>query len=208
MMFLSVPLQPLSCLPLLAHAACYYPNGSIAPNDTPCRDDTAESTCCGQGYACLSNGICQATGQELQKGGGTDLVRGACTDRSWRSSGCPLFFIDPETDNIAGGIGVARCQGTTEELYYCINSVQHRVNCTAKQDVLFYQRQSPLPQLLAILIDPAGIDSPTTVCDLYPDEAYIESATAVTTIGVIPTTAVASPSTSTKTTTTTTTQET
>ncbi|KAK2774231.1 hypothetical protein CKAH01_13196 [Colletotrichum kahawae] len=139
-------------------AACYYPNGSIAPNDTPCRDDTAESTCCGQGYACLSNGMCQATGSELQKDGATELVRGACTDRSWRSSSCPLFCINPETDNVGGGIGVARCQGTTQELYYCINSVQDQVNCTAKQNVLFFQ----------------------------------QSATAITTIGVEPTTSVSS----------------
>ncbi|KZL69274.1 hypothetical protein CI238_09089 [Colletotrichum incanum] len=121
------------------HAACYYPDGSISPNDTPCQDRTAESVCCGQGYACLSNGMCQATGKELQKGGATELVRGACTDRSWRSSSCPLFCINPETDNVAGGIGIAKCQGTTEELYYCINSVQDGVNCTAKQNVLFFQ---------------------------------------------------------------------
>ncbi|KAL3298119.1 SKG6 domain containing protein [Colletotrichum asianum] len=130
----------LSFSSVFIEAACYYPNGSIAPNDTPCRDDTAESTCCGQGYACLSNGMCQATGSELQKDGATELVRGACTDRSWRSSSCPLFCINPETDNVGGGIGVAKCQGTTQELYYCINSVQDQVNCTAKQNVLFFQR--------------------------------------------------------------------
>ncbi|OHF04145.1 hypothetical protein CORC01_00484 [Colletotrichum orchidophilum] len=89
-------------------AVCYYPDGSIAPNDTPCQDLTAESTCCGQGYACLSNSMCQATGKELSKDGATELVRGSCTDRSWRSSRCPLFCINPETDNVAGGIGVAR----------------------------------------------------------------------------------------------------
>lgn len=129
-----------------ARAACYYPDGSIAPNDTPCQDRTAESTCCGQGYACLSNGMCQATGKELQKGGATELVRGACTDRSWRSSSCPLFCINPETDNVGGGIGVAKCVGTAEELYYCINSVQDRVNCTAKQNVLFFQGKHNHPQ--------------------------------------------------------------
>ncbi|EFQ27716.1 uncharacterized protein GLRG_02860 [Colletotrichum graminicola M1.001] len=121
------------------HGVCYYPDSSIAPNDTPCQDRTAESVCCGQGYACLSNGMCQATGRELQKGGATELVRGSCTDRSWRSSSCPLFCINPETDNVTGGIGIAKCQGTVEELYYCINTVQDRVNCTAKQNVLFFQ---------------------------------------------------------------------
>ncbi|KAK1844709.1 hypothetical protein CCHR01_12636 [Colletotrichum chrysophilum] len=137
-------------------AACYYPNGSIAPNDTPCRDDTAESTCCGQGYACLSNGMCQATGSELQKDGATELVRGACTDRSWRSSSCPLFCINPETDNVGGGIGVAKCQGTTQELYYCINSVQDQVNCTAKQNVLFFQQS-------ATAITTIGVEATTSI---------------------------------------------
>ncbi|KAF6824851.1 hypothetical protein CPLU01_10617 [Colletotrichum plurivorum] len=121
-------------------AACYYPNGSISPNDTPCRDDTAESTCCGTGYACLANGMCQATGKELQKEGATELVRGACTNRSWRSSSCPLFCINPETDNVGGGIGVGRCTGTTEELYYCINVVMDQVNCRGKKNVLFFQQ--------------------------------------------------------------------
>lgn len=149
-------------------AACYYPNGSIAPNDTPCRDDTAESTCCGQGYACLSNGMCQATGSELQKDGATELVRGACTDRSWRSSSCPLFCINPETDNVGGGIGVAKCQGTTQELYYCINSVQDQVNCTAKQNVLFFQRKFSCYSCMSkftfvvVIIDPA--DASRRIC--------------------------------------------
>ncbi|KAK1988565.1 hypothetical protein LZ30DRAFT_745029 [Colletotrichum cereale] len=141
------------------HAACYYPDGSIAPNDTPCQDRTAESVCCGQGYACLSNGMCQATGKELQKGGATELVRGACTDRSWRSSSCPLFCINPETDNVAGGIGVARCQGTTEELYYCINAMQDQVNCTAKQNVLFFQESPSAITTIGVAATPTPTSS-------------------------------------------------
>ncbi|KAF4485206.1 hypothetical protein CGGC5_v008349 [Colletotrichum fructicola Nara gc5] len=100
--------------------------------------------------------MCQATGSELQKDGATELVRGACTDRSWRSSSCPLFCINPETDNVGGGIGVAKCQGTTQELYYCINSVQDQVNCTAKQNVLFFQQS-------ATAITTIGVEATTSV---------------------------------------------
>ncbi|KAK2011027.1 hypothetical protein LZ32DRAFT_659970 [Colletotrichum eremochloae] len=125
-------------------------------------DRTAESVCCGQGYACLSNGMCQATGKELQKGGATELVRGACTDRSWRSSSCPLFCINPETDNVAGGIGVAKFQGTVEELYYCINTVQDRVNCTAKQNVLFFQESPTAITTIGVAATTVPASSSTT----------------------------------------------
>jgi hypothetical protein len=64
-------------LVLNARAACYYPNGRLAPNDVPCQDDTAHTTCCGLGYACLSNGICKVTSESLGK------LRGSCTDQSW-----------------------------------------------------------------------------------------------------------------------------
>src|SRR2546421_8865669 len=35
-----------------ASAACYFPDGSIAAQDTPCSSN-GNSTCCGNGYACL-----------------------------------------------------------------------------------------------------------------------------------------------------------
>ncbi|KXH45599.1 hypothetical protein CSIM01_09668 [Colletotrichum simmondsii] len=192
--FPSLFLLILNVLPHVARvrAACYYPDGSIAPNDTPCQDLTAESTCCGQGYACLSNGMCQATGKELSKDGATELVRGACTDRSWRSSSCPLFCINPETDNVAGGIGIAKCDGTVEELYYCINSVMNTVNCTAKKNVLFFQRESLVFMSLlgpvhANYLQPFGQS---------PNQFNIaESPTAITTIGVAATSTPSSTST-------------
>ncbi|KAF6804745.1 hypothetical protein CSOJ01_09965 [Colletotrichum sojae] len=34
------------------------------------------------------------------------------------AANCPLFCINPETDNVAGGIGVGKCTETTEELYH------------------------------------------------------------------------------------------
>lgn len=122
----------------IASAACYYPNGDIAPNDTPCQDDTDNAVCCGQGYACLSNGICQATGKELQKPDATVFVRGSCTDRFFRSSKCPLFCIDPDIDSVNGGAGLEKCANTEKDMYYCINDNQDDVSCEDGEGVLYF----------------------------------------------------------------------
>ncbi|VUC30785.1 unnamed protein product, partial [Clonostachys rosea] len=128
----------LALFPSISNAACYYPSGKLAPNDTPCRDDTSNSVCCGQGYACLSNGICQATGAELLKPGATEFVRGGCTDKTWRSSSCPSFCVDTGVDNLAGGMGIAKCSNTTKDMYWCINKNQGSVDCDEQQNVLFF----------------------------------------------------------------------
>lgn len=122
-----------------AEAACYYPSGRLAPNDTPCRDDTTHATCCGQGYACLSNGICQATGDEARKPGATEYVRGGCTDKTWRSSSCPLFCIDEDADLLDGGNGIWKCDNTNDDLYFCINSRSAKeASCEKRTNVLFF----------------------------------------------------------------------
>ncbi|AEO61046.1 hypothetical protein MYCTH_2310829 [Thermothelomyces thermophilus ATCC 42464] len=117
-------------------AACYYPSGLLAPNDTPCRDDTPHATCCGQGYACLSNGICQATGEELKKPGASEFVRGSCTDKTWRSSNCPLFCINEEYDYLDGGTGIAKCENTSNDLYVCIDGQES--SCEEGINVLYF----------------------------------------------------------------------
>ena len=119
---------------------CYYPDGSVSPQDTPCRDDTAQSTCCGQGYACLSNSICAATGKEIQKPGATLYVRGSCTDKTWRSGDCPLFCLNPQYDDVGGGEGIGKCPGENQ-LYYCIDS--QPVNCSADKNVLIFEGKLP-----------------------------------------------------------------
>ncbi|KAI1269832.1 hypothetical protein F5Y18DRAFT_371754 [Xylariaceae sp. FL1019] len=126
----------------LAESICYYPDGTVAPQDTPCDDDSSESTCCGQGYACLSNHICQATGEERHKNGATEFVRGSCTDKNWRSGSCPAFCVNPEApsfDLTAGGMGMAKCANITEDIYYCINQNTDHVDCEKKVNVVTFQ---------------------------------------------------------------------
>jgi hypothetical protein len=132
----------------LTRAACYFPSGKLAVNNIPCRDDTPNAACCGQGYACLSNGICQATGEELQKPGATEFVRGSCTDKEWRSSSCPLFCIEQDVDFLDGGNGIFKCQNTTEDLYFCINKQSAtEASCEEKEKVLFFPGNFPILSL-------------------------------------------------------------
>ncbi|KAH6856258.1 hypothetical protein B0I37DRAFT_442955 [Chaetomium sp. MPI-CAGE-AT-0009] len=144
-----------------AEAACYYPSGRLSPNDTPCRDDTPHATCCGQGYACLSNGMCQATGEELVKSGASEFVRGACTDKTWRSSSCPLFCIEEGVDFLDGGNGVAKCENTADDLYFCINSRSaEEASCEENRKLLYF---AGTPSAITTIgISPSPTTSSTT----------------------------------------------
>ena len=64
---------------------CYYPNTKEAASDFPCDPDAENSPCCGggSGAMCLSNKSC--------KGPAQNMIRGSCTDQSWRSLDCPLY---------------------------------------------------------------------------------------------------------------------
>ena len=80
-----------------------------------------------------------ATGYELGGAGATKYVRGSCTDQSWRSSECPQFCIDPNVDNLPGGNGIGKCLGTTQDMYYCIDTGNTDNNCSASQNPLIFQ---------------------------------------------------------------------
>ena len=133
----------LSSLINSSRATCYYPDGTVAPQDTACTDSVAESTCCGQGYACLSNRICMATGDEIKKQGASLYVRGSCTDQSWRSSNCPQFCINSD-DLLSGGMGIAKCSNETIDEYYCIDTDDNTVSCDSETNVIVFQgKQRP-----------------------------------------------------------------
>jgi hypothetical protein len=114
-------LLTLSLLPSIT-AICYFPDGTIPRQDTPCRS-SGFSTCCGAGYACLSNNLCMLTEHVPNPGEGQSLyVRGSCTDESWNSEFCPNFCITPSNDdNSSGGQGVEKCR-IARDRYYCINN--------------------------------------------------------------------------------------
>lgn len=135
----------LAQLAVLAGAICYYPDGSVA-QDTPCTDSTAQSTCCGTGYACLGLSatffLCEATGSELNKPGASQYVRGSCTDKSWRSGNCPSVCVDPKRDLISGGNGVAACPGS-DELFYCISKGLGVANCTTGFNLINFAGEPP-----------------------------------------------------------------
>lgn len=82
-----------------------------------------------------------ATGDELEKANATKYIRGSCTDQRWRSSECPLFCIDPDVDNLTGGNGIGKCLGTTQDMYYCIDTSNTGNNCSASQNPLIFQGQ-------------------------------------------------------------------
>ena len=122
-----------------AEATCYYPSGREAPNDTPCRNDTPFSTCCAQGYVCLSNGLCQATGDDVARPGVPQFVRGACTDGTWRSTNCPQFCMTDGVDFLDGENGVLQCRNTTDDVYFCLNSRSRTdSSCDERRNVLVF----------------------------------------------------------------------
>lgn len=72
--------------------SCYYPDGSI-PKDfeyVPCTGESVSSCCIPkEGDVCLASGLCYYTT-------GSYPFRGACTDKSWGSSKCPLYCLNRE----------------------------------------------------------------------------------------------------------------
>jgi hypothetical protein len=107
-------------------STCYFPNGDSI-QDTPCNPDAAHSTCCGPGYACLSNNVCALTehaSSDVAKLS-SYYVRASCTDSTWKSKECPLFCLNSGNgDNLGvGGMGVGKCDGNGgSDRYYCRNS--------------------------------------------------------------------------------------
>ena len=82
---------------LVQSQSCYYPDGSIAVNDTPCSSSATGTVCCGPGFACLENRVCQVTTEAQEADPNLNkkifYVRGSCSDQTWASPGCPNFCI-------------------------------------------------------------------------------------------------------------------
>ncbi|EGR44730.1 uncharacterized protein TRIREDRAFT_111955 [Trichoderma reesei QM6a] len=165
--FFSRPL--LALLVTQSSALCFYPDGTPAPGDVPCTDSTANSVCCGTGYACLSNGICQATGDELKKPGATEFVRGSCTDKTFRSSSCPSFCGTPGQDNVGGGEGMAKCDNTKQDLYWCINAA----------NIALQEKEDPCSDQDAVVFFP-GTPTVLTTINVAPKPTSTSTSTSTT----------------------------
>ncbi|KAK3292907.1 uncharacterized protein B0H64DRAFT_476539 [Chaetomium fimeti] len=121
----------------LAQKQCYYPNGQIAVNDSPCDPDADDSPCCagGQGTTCLSNKLC--------RGPDGNTVRGSCTDKRWDSPDCALFCLTANT----GGTDLISCANVTgSDTTYCCDN--HRAYC-CDSGVARFEVLPPKPQILA-----------------------------------------------------------
>lgn len=85
---------------------CYFPDG-VESSGSPCFPDQAVSPCCGPGFICLSNGLCQP-GPDTRRTYQYTIYRSSCTDRTWNSTDCPKVCLGPD-DNLDSGQGLATC---------------------------------------------------------------------------------------------------
>jgi hypothetical protein len=86
-----VLLLGFSLVQILAAAAaqtCYYLGGSVA-KDTPCNTTASFGPCCGADDYCLTNGLCFSSTSLL-------LVRGSCTDPTWKAPECARHCVSSE----------------------------------------------------------------------------------------------------------------
>lgn len=107
-----------------ADRKCYFPNGNWAPNDRVCgeREGSGDFFCCGEGYTCLSNGLCRppTPPRFLHSDWKSPYVRSSCTDRNWATFNCPgRMCLDRDHDIRDGSMGIARCLNDTRGRFQC-----------------------------------------------------------------------------------------
>ncbi|KAF2405373.1 hypothetical protein EJ06DRAFT_518359 [Trichodelitschia bisporula] len=137
MLIIPLLLALLFALSTAASSRCWAPDGKTVPAlDVPCNND-GNSTCCGQGWACLSNNICMWT-PSVQDKVTNHYGRGSCTDPTWTDPNCPKFCVSLSAgDNIPGAEAMARCPHV-DNTFYCLNDNQANVNCERQDGVLTF----------------------------------------------------------------------
>lgn len=128
-----------------SNSSCYYPSG-LETRGSACNPNAAISSCCGPGFVCLSNGLCEP-GPENKKSYKYEYYRSSCTDSSWNSTSCPqycvgrtsnchplywLYITDNATanNNLDAGEGLQSCGSNT----YCCNK---NYDCCANSTEVF-----------------------------------------------------------------------
>ena len=109
-------------------ATCYAPDGEAALGNYPCFLDQAVSPCCGGGYICEASGLCKVVGSQAV----SDLIRGTCTDSTWKSTDCPQYCTSNQPQELlcyccwrwtaaaTGGTILISCQNVTNsDLDFC-----------------------------------------------------------------------------------------
>ncbi|CAI6331976.1 unnamed protein product [Periconia digitata] len=146
-----------------AETQCYYPDGSTI-QDTPCTS-APDSTCCGLGYACLSNNLCALTehvpgNNEARR---HKYIQASCTDKTFASPNCPRFCLGPNNDGSGiRGLGVTKCgMGDTTDHYYCSTEATENVtNTELCRNSEYYFESSASPSTITII---GTIPTPTLV---------------------------------------------
>ena len=116
----SASMLALTSLTLFASLAiaqmCHFPDQETISGDTVCFPNLQYSPCCGNGYDCTTQGLCQ--------NGAAFFVRGSCSDRSWSSPDCPQLCLDVYNngENLDAGNVIWPCTGSTYEGFYYCNS--------------------------------------------------------------------------------------
>ncbi|CEJ92083.1 hypothetical protein VHEMI07760 [[Torrubiella] hemipterigena] len=135
MVVLPVFLLAAACL---AHATqtinsrlCYFPNGEQAVNDTACTSDSV-SVCCQDGSTCLGNGLCFNALASAVGG----FIRGSCTDKSRKSSGCPQYCTyDNKTAGLWNSLSDAGVLNCGNGGYCCESDPIESCNCQNRNGV-------------------------------------------------------------------------
>ncbi|OCK76776.1 hypothetical protein K432DRAFT_136058 [Lepidopterella palustris CBS 459.81] len=68
---------------LLVESSCFFPSGALS-SEQPCDTSASQSVCCAAGFYCLGNGLCQ----DPRYSDPLRLLRGSCTDETWKSPEC------------------------------------------------------------------------------------------------------------------------
>ena len=116
-------------------AICYNPDASIATQDVPCTNGTF-STCCGQGYACLSNMVCMRTSAAPSVRAEYPFLRGSCTDPMYKSASCPSFCISQPDNDRDQAQAMLKCSDAPGDHYICNNKVS---DCNDPSVVIAFQ---------------------------------------------------------------------